>query len=146
MRVSWLLFVIACSKAEAVEERREAPKPAPVVAKKPRHVVMAEQVVAALVANDPAKLPPMSKLGKEHMGEAMVREGFGELVEKLEEAKIERAKLTFVKAETPGLDDMFETVDVTLGYEGRRLTFHFNAMPRDGYAFMGTSSWFKWVP
>ena len=146
MRVLWLMILFACTKAEAVEDkRREAPRPAPVVAEKPRHVVLAEQVVAAIRANDPAKLPRMSKLGKEHLGEEMVHRSFRDLVEKLGEAKIELAKLTFVKAEPSG-SEMIQTVDVTLGYEGRQLTFHFNAMPRDGYGFMGISSWFKWVP
>ena len=145
MRVLWLLILFACTKAEAVEERREVPKPKRIVDAKPRHVAMAEQVVAAIAAKDPAKLPRMSKLGKEHMGEDMTRRGFAELVEKLEDAKVDVAKLTFVKAEASGTE-LIQTVDVIAAYEGRQLTFHFNAMPRDGYAFMGTSHWFKWMP
>ena len=142
-------LILACGSKESEPKDQLAPaakpeQPAPPAAK-PRHVVMAEKVVAAVASGDYAQLDALQNdLTRKELGD-INRELYEELRETLADNGVDLAKATMVRVEpTEGMGTV--GVEVFLTHEGRELMMHFNVITiGGGYDFVGVARWIKWT-
>ncbi len=135
-----LLLLVACSSDAPVAEPAR-PETTPIKQTKPQHEVMAEKLIAAIVADDVEQLRPLFGSGWADLGDLMT-DNIRQLRSRLDKEKLDLAKSKIVRVDHSG--DQVDMVDVHLEFEGRKFRTHYSAIKANGnYQLLGVANWIK---